>query len=83
LSVALAAWSVPWNGFAQTAARGDTPASLSARRAQAPLLIDGRLDEPAWQSADAAGNFRQYEPNEGEPATERTEVRVLYDNTSL
>ena len=83
LCVALAAWSVPGNGFAQTATRADAPASLSARRAQAPLLIDGRLDEPSWQSAAAAGNFRQYEPNEGEPATERTEVRVLYDNTSL
>jgi hypothetical protein len=83
LCVALAAWAVPWNGFAQTATRADSPASLSAHRAVAPILIDGRLDEPSWQSADAAGDFRQYEPNEGAPATERTEVRVLYDNTSL
>jgi hypothetical protein len=83
LCVALATWSVPGTGFAQGATRPDTPASLSARRAPAPLLIDGRLDEPVWQSADAAGDFHQYEPDEGEPATERTEVRVLYDNTSL
>ena len=83
LCVALAAWSIPVDGFAQTVTLAEAPASLSAQRALAPLLIDGRLDEPSWQSADAAGDFRQYEPNEGEPATERTEVRVLYDNTSL
>jgi hypothetical protein len=37
----------------------------------------------SWQSAETAGAFRQYEPNEGAPATEPTEVRVLYDNASL
>ena len=83
LCFALAAWAVASNGFAQTSPLAETPASLRARRALAPLLIDGRLDEPSWQSADAAGDFRQYEPAEGEPATERTEVRVLYDNASL
>jgi hypothetical protein len=60
-----------------------TQASLRAHRADNPPFIDGRLDEPSWQSADVAGNFRQYEPHEGEPATERTEVRVLYDNSAL
>jgi hypothetical protein len=83
LAFALAAWSVPGPGLGQTVTRADAPASLRAHRAQAPPLIDGRLDEPSWQSADAAGNFRQYEPNEGSPATERTEVRVLYDNVSV
>ena len=63
----------------------NTPAqpSLRAHRAEAPPSIDGRLDEPSWRSAESAGNFRQYEPNEGQAATERTEVRVLYDNSSL
>ncbi len=83
LSIALAAWSVSGTAIAQDLSPGDTPASLSAQRARAPLLIDGRLDEPSWLSADFAGDFRQFEPNEGESATERTEVRVLYDNTSL
>jgi hypothetical protein len=59
------------------------PASLRARRATTPPAIDGRLDEAVWRTADVGDTFRQYEPEEGQPATERTELRILYDNTSL
>ena len=83
LCVALAAWSGSGTGFAQGPAPTDPPPSLRAHRAGVPPVIDGRLDEPSWQSADVAGGFRQYEPKEGAPATEPTEVRVLYDNASL
>jgi uncharacterized protein DUF5916/cellulose/xylan binding protein with CBM9 domain len=44
---------------------------------RAPRL-DGTLDDQLWQSAKAITDFRQREPNEGEPATEKTEVRILY-----
>jgi len=57
--------------------------SLHAAHTEIPPSIDGRLDEPAWRSADVATNFRQRDPAEGAPATQRTEVRVLYDNSSL
>ncbi|MDE3172442.1 MAG: carbohydrate binding family 9 domain-containing protein [Gemmatimonadota bacterium] len=40
--------------------------------------IDGRLAEPAWQHATPITEFRQYQPNEGAPASLATEVRVLY-----
>src|SRR6266404_525488 len=40
--------------------------------------LDGTLDGQLWQSAKVITDFRQREPNEGEPATERTEVRILY-----
>jgi len=43
------------------------------------LVIDGVLSEPAWQRAIPARDFHQQEPANGEPATEPTEVRVLYD----
>ena len=43
------------------------------------LTIDGRLSEEAWLRAEPAANFRQEEPLNGEPATEQTEVRILYD----
>ena len=59
------------------------PASLRARRAATPPAIDGRLDDAVWTTADVGNTFRQYEPEEGQPATERTELRILYDNTSL
>ena len=44
------------------------------------LVLDGRLTEEAWRRAAAASGFRQQEPSNGEPATEATEVRVLYDD---
>jgi hypothetical protein len=56
---------------------------LRARRAEIPPTIDGRLNDASWQAAEFATNFHQVEPNEGEAATERTEVRVLYDNAAL
>jgi len=60
-----------------------TPPSLRAHRVETPPAIDGRLDETSWRNASFAGNFRQIDPGEGQPATERTEVRVLYDNSAL
>jgi hypothetical protein len=44
---------------------------------RAPKL-DGTLNDPLWQQATPVTNFLQREPYEGEPPTERTEVRVLY-----
>ena len=53
-----------------------TPAS------EAPL-IDGALEEPVWRTAAVIDAFTQQEPSEGAPATERTEVRLLYDSQAL
>jgi hypothetical protein len=41
--------------------------------------IDGALDEPIWRTADPAVGFIQRDPDNGAPASERTEVRVVYD----
>ena len=49
----------------------------------AEVQLDGLLDEPIWRAADPATGFRQREPDEGVSATERTEVRVLYDRNNL
>jgi len=45
--------------------------------------IDGDLGDAVWARASVIDQFVQQEPNEGAPATERTEVRVLYDGSSL
>ncbi len=45
--------------------------------------IDGRLDDPAWTDASPMTDFVQRAPWDGEPASERTEVRVLYDSEAL
>jgi len=47
------------------------------------LHIDGAVDDPAWAAAAPITDFYQRERNEGLPATEQTEVRVLYDNHNL
>lgn len=47
------------------------------------LHMDGVLDEDTWQNALAASGFTQQRPDEGRPASERTEVRFLYDEETL
>jgi hypothetical protein len=59
------------------------PPSVEAVRASAPIEVDGRLDEEAWRSAEAFTDFVQRDPEEGAPATERTELRLLYDDHAL
>jgi hypothetical protein len=54
-----------------------------AVRVTTPVRIDGALDEPAWQQAPIATHFTQRQPDEGEPATQRTEVRFLFDASAL
>ena len=61
-----------------------TPApAVEAARAPAPVLVDGRLDDEAWQGVGAFTDFTQRDPDEGAPATERTELRLLYDDDAL
>ena len=57
--------------------------TLHAGRASAPISVDGRLDEPDWQRAPVAGGFRQRDPDQGQPATEPTELRLLFDDHAL
>src|SRR6267378_439713 len=47
------------------------------------IKLDGRLDEPVWHSAPPATDFRQNQPHEGQPATQRTEVRFAFDAAAL
>jgi hypothetical protein len=57
---------------------GDRP-SLVALKTAERLRIDGVLDEASWATAQVIDRFVQQEPQEGQPASDRTEVRVLYD----
>jgi hypothetical protein len=57
--------------------------AITAVRTETPLKVDGSLDDPAWQNARFQGQFTQREPNEGAPATEKTEVGFLYNEKNL
>ncbi|MSO19567.1 MAG: hypothetical protein EXQ56_03760 [Acidobacteria bacterium] len=54
-----------------------------ARFTDAKITIDGKPDEPAWQTAELITGLVQKEPEEGQPPTEKTEFRVLYDKEFL
>jgi len=45
--------------------------------------LDGRLSEDLWANASPLGGLLQRDPDEGAPATERTEVRFAYDDDAL
>src|SRR5262245_61556249 len=50
---------------------------------KAPPTLDGKVDDEAWEAASPYSTFTQQEPNDGQPATERTEVRFLVSSTTL
>jgi len=54
-----------------------------AARVAVPISVDGRLGEDEWGQAPVAEGFVQREPREGAPATEPTEMRLLYDDAAL
>ena len=60
------------------AASGSPPTATATPIAEAPT-IDGILNERVWTEAPALTNFVQAEPFEGEPASESTELRIVYD----
>lgn len=68
---------------APQAAPGSERLSMRAVRVADAPKIDGVLDEAGWATAEAVDRFVQQEPHEGQPASDRTEVRVLFDGGHL
>ncbi len=62
---------------------GVVPPIATAVRAERAPVVDGRLDDAAWALATPVTNLTQSDPQEGQPATERTEVRFVYDGAAL
>ena len=60
-----------------------TPTVSRAVPLRGTIRIDGRLDESAWAAAPVTSGFTQIDPDEGRPASQRTEVRVLFDDAAL
>ena len=57
--------------------------ALRSVRLDAPLHVDGRLDEPIYTEVPAVSDLRQQEPVEGAAATEKTEFWVFFDHDRL
>jgi len=68
-------------------AQMELPAKVSrhstAVHAERPPRIDGTLDDALWETGPAVGDFRQREPLQTEPATDKTEVHILYDSRHI
>ena len=56
---------------------------VQAARREAGIALDGALDEAVWATAPVATNFTQQDPKDGEPATQQTEVRFIFDDDAL
>ncbi|HEX9421775.1 MAG TPA: DUF5916 domain-containing protein [Pyrinomonadaceae bacterium] len=68
---------------AQLSQQNAGPRRIQALRVTQAIKIDGFLTESAWSLAQPATEFVQERPSEGAPATERTEVRLLFDDKNI
>jgi len=82
---ALAVLGCPVVALAQAEAPATTMKQLMAARASGPIVVDGRLDEPAWANAAVieAEDLHQILPVEYSMPTQRTRFLVLYDDDAL
>ncbi|HIE91355.1 MAG TPA: hypothetical protein EYQ83_00210, partial [Acidobacteria bacterium] len=92
LSVAtmLALLVSPALGRAQAQPPGSVTLATQASRAgrarpvdQAPTIDGDILGDPAWAAVEPLTGFRQSAPDEGQPASERTEVRVVFTDDTI
>lgn len=59
------------------------PAAVATRIGRDNIEVDGVLDEDAWRDAEPITRFIQSTPNTGYPATEPTDVRIVYDDDRI
>ncbi len=59
------------------------PGRAEARRIASAIELDGKLTEPAWQTARYVTGLTQREPSEGLPASDSTRVTFIYDDQAL
>lgn len=61
----------------------ETPVEIKATKITGNITLDGRLDEPEWNTAASITNFFKVEPVQGEAIKNPTTVRILYDDKNL
>jgi hypothetical protein len=67
------------NGIAQAAPEGTDGISRLTR----PIVLDGRMGDPAWKSATMDADFKTRHPEAGKSPSERTEVYLAYEAATL
>ena len=64
-------------------AQHSDPDTINAKFLNEQIFFDGKLNEPCWQTAFKISNFTQRELSFGDPATEKTEVAIVYDKLAM
>src|SRR5688572_1472551 len=67
----------------QVQANDSTGPVAIASRARGDIRIDGHLNDAAWRAATPITTFTQRDPNAGAPATQPTDVRIVYDASAI
>jgi hypothetical protein len=57
--------------------------SIRIKRIDEKVKVDGVLDENFWSSCEIASDFKQNIPQTGKPSSEKTEVRIAYDDNAI
>jgi Domain of unknown function (DUF5916) len=85
VSVAAAASQITSTSAVSQASPRDAQGRMTIRatRLPSPLRIDGRLDELVYASVEPISDFIQMEPSGGQPASERTEVWIFFDQRNV
>ncbi len=61
----------------------EPPQALAGRASDAPAIDGDVLGDPAWAGVEPLTDFWQTTPDAGNPASQHTEVRILYSDTML
>ena len=72
----------PATGIQEAAPVAERPTMAATRVDQGPN-VDGDLSDRAWQASEVGTDFMQHEPLDGVPATEQTEVRVVFTDGTI
>ncbi|MFG6467478.1 DUF5916 domain-containing protein [Roseateles sp. BYS87W] len=91
LRLGLLALATPWCAWAQSPLQGThatataltQPTAWRLPAGEAPPVLDGRLDDPAWQRAPVFDRFVQFLPADKQPAAWRTQVQILVTDDAL
>jgi hypothetical protein len=81
LAISIAASTV--HAQQTTKSQTDPRPKAQATKRNGSVAIDGKLDEAAWAAAAPIGELTQAVPNEGRAPSEKTDIRVMYDEAAI
>ena len=79
----LLASALPASAQQTTRSQNDPRPVARAAPRNGCVAVDGKIDEAAWAAATPIGELVQSFPNEGKAPSEKTEIRVLYDESAI